>query len=194
MNHPKLDLNPLSKTLSTPASSAPSPPRTAEQGSAYIVTLLVLFVLTIVGLSLTLVTQTEMLVGSQDRTTQRIFYAADAGLQASIASTMATFTQRELNFEVVSNGLRDRIEVSIPVPLDEQICFLCERNEDQDPPFMRVPFAITSQASRIGVDAGGNPEQILARQLISVMVEFTPIQESSVQFVLPDDQVAKVRF
>lgn len=169
-------------------------PKSAEGGSAYVVTLLVLFVLTIVGLSLTLVTQTEMLVGSQDRTTQRVFYSSDAGLQAQLAATLATLRQRELNYEVVANGLRDRVEVSIPVPLDEQPCYLCELNEDEDPPFMRVPFAITSEASRVGVDAGGNPEQVLARQTVSVMVEFTPIQESSIVFVLPEEQVQKVRF
>ena len=143
-----------------------------QEGSAYIVTLMVLFLLTIVGLSLTVVTQTEMLIGSQDRVTQRIFYAADAGLGVAVANALR---QDELAFsyEVVSQGLTDRVEVSAFIPLDAVKCNLCELNEDRDD-FRRVPFAVGVTASRIGKDAGGNPDVVLARKQLSMMVEFLP--------------------
>ena len=62
-------------------------PRThqREAGSVYVIALLVLLILTIVGLALSLVTQTERLLGANDRITQRVFYAADSGTAVSTA-------------------------------------------------------------------------------------------------------------
>ena len=62
------------------------PDRAGEEGSAYIITLMVMFALTVIGLGLSLVSQTEMLVGSQERTIQRNFYAADSGLSTALAN------------------------------------------------------------------------------------------------------------
>ncbi len=68
----------------TPDPNALSRRRPAvEQGSAYVVTLLALVVLTILALSLTLLTQSEMQIGTNERIVQRIFYAADAGVAVS---------------------------------------------------------------------------------------------------------------
>ena len=55
-------------------------PRPSETGSAYIVTLLALVVLTILALALAMVTQTEVQVGANEKTINRTFYAADSGL------------------------------------------------------------------------------------------------------------------
>ncbi|MEM9406166.1 MAG: pilus assembly PilX N-terminal domain-containing protein, partial [Acidobacteriota bacterium] len=60
-----------------------------EEGSAYIITLMVMFALTVIGLGLSLVSQTELLVGSQERSIQRNFYAADSGLNAALAAVLA---------------------------------------------------------------------------------------------------------
>ena len=67
------------------------PPRSsrAESGSAYIITLLALVVLTILALALALVTQTEVKVGSNERIVNRTFYSADTGLQIGIAEHFA---------------------------------------------------------------------------------------------------------
>ncbi|MBV8202862.1 MAG: hypothetical protein JOZ15_19775, partial [Acidobacteria bacterium] len=56
-----------------------------ERGSAFIVALLVLVVLTIAGLALTLMTQTEMRIGANEREANRTFYASDSGIQVSTA-------------------------------------------------------------------------------------------------------------
>lgn len=50
----------------------------AEAGSAYIVTLLALVVLTILALTLTLVTQSEVQIGGNEKTVNRLFYSSDA--------------------------------------------------------------------------------------------------------------------
>lgn len=55
-------------------------PRSGERGSAYIVALMALLVLTLGGLSVALITQTEMQVGVNERLQVRDFYAAESGL------------------------------------------------------------------------------------------------------------------
>ncbi|HKI85589.1 MAG TPA: hypothetical protein VKA53_02475, partial [Thermoanaerobaculia bacterium] len=47
-----------------------------QEGSAYIVALLALLVLSIVGLALALITQTEQEAGSNERSINRVFYSA----------------------------------------------------------------------------------------------------------------------
>ena len=59
--------------------------RSSEAGSAYVITLLALVVLTILALSLALVTQTEVQVGANEKTVNRTFYAADSGLNIWLA-------------------------------------------------------------------------------------------------------------
>jgi len=63
--------------------------RSSEAGSAYVITLLALVVLTILALSLALVTQTEVQVGANEKTVNRTFYAADSGLGISVAEILA---------------------------------------------------------------------------------------------------------
>ncbi len=173
------------------ASANPSCDR-GETGSAYIVTLMVLFVLTIVGLSLTLVTQTEALIGSQDRITQRVFYSADAGLGVAVAKALA-FEDTSFAYDVVFQGLTDRVEVSPFIPLDAQDCTGCELNQGPES-YKRIPFAVNSVASRIGLDAGGNPDVILARRELSVMIEFIPWDTRLVNWSVSPEEAAKVHF
>ena len=66
------------------------PHRPAERGSAYLVALLVLVLLTIIGLSLSLITQTEMQIGANERLIERSFYVADSGISLATARTLVT--------------------------------------------------------------------------------------------------------
>ena len=63
--------------------------RRGERGSAYLIALMALVVLTILGLSLVLVTQTEVQVGANERTVNRTFYAADTGFHLLTAEHLA---------------------------------------------------------------------------------------------------------
>jgi hypothetical protein len=67
-----------------PAAASPS----GQAGSAYIAALLVLVVLTLIGLSLALITQSEMQIGANERVSQRLFYAANSGIAASTARAL----------------------------------------------------------------------------------------------------------
>ena len=59
--------------------------RTRQRGSAFIISLLVIVVITFLGLTLSMVTSTEMQLGGNDRELQRAFYACNSGLAISAA-------------------------------------------------------------------------------------------------------------
>ena len=56
-----------------------------ERGSAYIIALMALLVLTMGGLAVTLISQTEMQVGVNEKVIHRTFYAAESGLNLATA-------------------------------------------------------------------------------------------------------------
>lgn len=60
-------------------------PHSAETGSAYIIALLVLVVLTILGLGLALISQTEVTIGANELTTHRVLYGADSGVHQALS-------------------------------------------------------------------------------------------------------------
>jgi len=66
--------------------------RNGERGSVFIVALLALVMLTVIGLSLALVTETEMLLGGNEKIITETFYAAEMGVnvvfgQSTIGAT-----------------------------------------------------------------------------------------------------------
>lgn len=64
--------------------------RRGERGSAYIVALLVLVVLSLLGLSLSLISQTEVQIGANELTSHRVFYGADSGTHIGLANYMVS--------------------------------------------------------------------------------------------------------
>ena len=186
-----------------PASeTAPRPAASAQEGSAYIVTLMVLFILTVIGMSLTLVTQTEMLVGSQDRITQRVFYAADAGLQVAIARALR-FNTNAIDYELQQSAeimpgrtltMADQVDISPFVMLWEAECLGCEINQGEEE-YRRISHAVTAVATRVGKDTVGTDDVPVARKQITAMIEFTPWDLKQVQIAgIPQDELDKIVF
>lgn len=60
----------------------------AERGSVFVVALMVLVMLTVIGLSLALVTETEMLIGGNEQVISETQVVAEAGTAASIGQLM----------------------------------------------------------------------------------------------------------
>ena len=58
-----------------------------ERGSVFIVALLALVLLTAIGLSLALVTETEMLLGANEQVITETFYAAETGVSVVLGQT-----------------------------------------------------------------------------------------------------------
>jgi Tfp pilus assembly protein PilX len=155
--------------------SAERPGRRHEGGSAYLITLLVLVVLTLLGLSLVLVTSTEMQIGSNERTQQRTFYSADAGVGIAAARVLVASDHSEQTYtlnEVPSASapatlLTNTVQIGPVVPLIEAPCNLCEINNAggySESAYHRVNLAVTSTGRR-GAGATVVGEQILANTI-----------------------------
>ena len=151
-------------------------------GSAYIVALLVLVVLTLVGLSLSLITQTELEIGSSERTMQRVFYSAESGIASTLAKalTEADYGTRNYRFEernqtgVIRLAIyRNETEVSQFLPIIDPPCNLCEINDAgtySDDSYKKVTFGVSSTARR---QIAGR-EAILAQKTIDTNVDVQP--------------------
>jgi len=154
----------------------------SEDGSVYLLAILVLLVLTIVGLALALTTQSEMQIGANEETSRRTFYSANAGISISTAKALVVPDLRsmELDLVVPSNDpdlqLRNRLEMSPFTPIQDGPCNLCQVN--QDSPFFKINHAVAASSTRIGWqgDPDNPPDQPvpLAQERLSVMVAFQP--------------------
>jgi len=60
----------------------------SERGSVFIVALMVLVMLTVIGLSLALVTETEMLIGGNEQIISETFVAAETGTAVAVSQLM----------------------------------------------------------------------------------------------------------
>ena len=160
-----------------------------EAGSAYIAVLLVLVVLTILGLALTLITQTEMQVGSNERTVSRVFYAADSGIEAATAQVLVTkdFTPRTYLFtdsglQLVTGKLQFGTQVALSdfQKLQETPCNLCEINQAgtySARDFAKTTYYVESAAQRFGTSDANTTRQPLAQKTVSAMFELQPFDK-----------------
>jgi len=186
-----------------------------EAGSAYIVALVVLFILTLLGLSLTLVTQTELQIGANERTVTRVFYGADAGISTAIARALVRsdhsgqilnlsdtgedFTGNELipGFQAGEGGTR--VEVTPFYPILDVPCNLCEVNNAgtySGRDYRKVNHAVTSRAQRFITTDGGTNRRVVAEKSLTTMIEVQPWRVP-VQAYDPIDQtteLAKIKF
>jgi Tfp pilus assembly protein PilX len=172
-----------------------------ERGSAYVVTLLALVVLTILALSLTLVTQSEMQIGVNERIIQRVFYAADSGVAATTARALVTndFSGRTVILEEPDTSAlmnhRSSVEISPLVPILDSPCNLCEVNNAgtySERAYRKIGHAVTVNASRIG----GPDDTRTAFKTISAMIDFQPWKDPPQAYLPIDDptELAKIKF
>jgi len=112
-----------------------------ESGSAYIITLLLLVILTLLGLSLALVTGTESQIGANERILERVFYASDAGVGIAAARILTGSdyyydADNDANNSYILNEADDAptllsqstVSVGPLVTLQTGPCNLCEIN------------------------------------------------------------------
>lgn len=173
----------------------------SESGSAYLVAILALVVLTIAGLSLALITQTEMQIGANEKMIERSFYAADSGISLATARTLVT--RRPAWSEVyeipdpegVALRLEHEVDVSPFFPIGFSPCNLCDVNNSGEygaQKYQRANHAVTAVAVRRfpGADAP------LAERSITAMVEFQPweLPPQSLQAIEDEAQLAKIKF
>jgi hypothetical protein len=185
----------------------------SEAGSAYVITLLALVVLTILALSLALVTQTEVQVGSNERTVSRMFYSADSGLGVAVAEALLVNNNPDsptvpgprtvlLNKVSVGAGsslstnVADRVTISAFVPIQFVRCDLCQSEEGKQK-FWRVNHAVSATAERIAWTGSGDPPDdatLLGQKTLSGMFQFEPWPLDPSQ--IPEDPavLAQIKF
>jgi Tfp pilus assembly protein PilX len=153
--------------------------RSGERGSAYIITLLALVVLTILGLGLSLITQTEMQVGATEVTQQRLLYSADSGISKATARAVTKFQcdptdadqfeifDQDLTSSTLFTGLRQQVAISVVLPVVNAPCALCQINNAAgseqygEQNYSNMSYAVSSEATRIragSTDALGQRE------------------------------------
>jgi Tfp pilus assembly protein PilX len=176
----------------TPDPAARPACKAGEAGSAYVAVLLVLLVLTILGLALSLITQTEMQMGSNERTLSRVFYAADSAIEAATAQVLVTkdFTARTYLFtdtglQLVNNDLQFGTQVALSdfEKLQEAPCNLCEINQAGSyggKDYSKTTYSVTATASRFGTGDAGASRTPVAQKTISAMVEMQPFEKTVV--------------
>jgi Tfp pilus assembly protein PilX len=176
--------------------------RRGEAGSAYILTLMALVVLTVLGLALALITQTEVQVGANEKTIHRTFYAADSGLGIAAAQALASgrYTPATvvLNRTQVGNAnIADRVRISTLAPILTVRCDWCPANDDGVPKFWKVHHAATTTAERIAWEGNGAPPDdatLLGQKTLSVMFEFQPWPTPPVESIAEADALKEVKF
>jgi hypothetical protein len=181
---------------------SPTPSREMERGSAYIVTLLALVVLSIMGLSLVLVTQTEMQVGSNERTLNRVFYSADAGTRVAIARALVRKNHSPgtflLNRETNDIGLdlADQVQVSRTILYAMRFCAWCasEETASGDTTYQNMTFVVNSTARRVLWQGPGLPPanpRVLAEKAVGMMLNVQPLDRPPPESLAVDGETYK---
>jgi len=136
-----------------------------EEGSAYLITLLLLVVLTMMGLTLALVTDTEQQIGANERVLERTYYTADAGIGIAAARILVSsdyyfdvddddnnsYILNEAPGALATPLTRSRVSVGPLLPTQVAPCNLCEINNAgsyRNNSFIRSNILLPSRAER----------------------------------------------
>jgi hypothetical protein len=151
--------------------------RASERGSAYLIVLMLLVVLTLIGLSLSVITQTEIFIGGSEKQAARQFYAASSGIHlASVfqlvsrdaAAHNMLLARRDQAFFGDTVTIGDRVCTTPYIPLQVGTCNLCMLNQDSE--FAAVQYGVSTSALRHGDEA------LAARYQMGAIIALEPWQ------------------
>ena len=174
-----------------------------QEGSAYLVALLGLVVLTLLGLTLSVITQTEMRMGANERVLQRVFYAADSGFGVSVSRALVQGDFSGKNFTLPDPSsppafdFRHSVDVTPFVPVLSAPCNLCQINNAGTygaKQYHKISHAVAVDAQRIGGEVD-NPG-LVAQKALSAMIDIQPLESTPDAHLIIEDteQMARVRF
>lgn len=170
--------------------------RSSEAGSAYVITLLALVVLTILALSLALVTQTEVQVGANEKTINRTFYAADSGLSIWLAELLVkqknpesmTVILNKISVGAKGNPLTanvaDRVTISKGDLVNKYTCNWCPAAENNSQQYFHEDYVVSATAQRIAWDGSGSPPSdatVLGQKTLTATFRLEPVAEDVCQ-------------
>jgi hypothetical protein len=162
-----------------------------EAGSAYIVTLLALVVLTILALALTLVTQGEVQIGGAEKTVNRLFYSTDSAL--SLAAPKIIFNDPAvddfiLNRTQIGSGtnsanVADRLTIGAPVPVDiyHSDKSIAAMGKEE---FFQTSHTAAARAERISWKGNGLPDvtaTVEGSKILTVQILIQPARKFDIR-------------
>ena len=170
-------------------------------GSAYLVTLLVMLVLTITALSVSIVTQMEQEIGANELSVARVFYAADTGVAMSTARAVVSADYQSTTITVDAPTslsklqLEHEVEMSPFYPILNTPCNLCEVNNSGEygaQTHYKTNHAVTSQATR----QSATDDTPLAFKTVTAMVEIQPWDPPTEAFAPANNptELAKIKY
>ncbi|MDY7093339.1 MAG: hypothetical protein SX243_10255 [Acidobacteriota bacterium] len=148
--------------------------RRDQRGSAYLAVLMVLLLLTVLGMSLVLITQTERDLGSNHRMVSKTFYAADSAVGMAVSWLLLSnnyqpqrlvLPNRDGGPSLVTDELTST-QISAVRNVD---CNLCDiATQPGDTPYKAIDhrFAVTARRT-IG-------NRVLAQKQLNLQVEVQP--------------------
>ncbi|MBP9145269.1 MAG: hypothetical protein KBF21_19110 [Thermoanaerobaculia bacterium] len=175
----------MNRTSASPDARAD---RRSEAGSAYLATLLVLVVLTILGLSLAVVTQTEVLIGGSEKQATRQLFAAGSGVELAAAHELVSrdsashrmrLGQRTEDVLGQDTVIGDDICSSPYIQIATGVCNLCAMNQDTE--YAAVQYGVTVNALRRGDATLG------AKKSVGAVIALEPWQRSFAGFQFGGD-------
>ena len=148
--------------------------RQAEAGSAYLFALMALLVLTVLGLSLAVITQTEVQIGGAERSANRVLYGADAGMRVQLAGALGfrDYDERTITLDTASAAgvlFDEIIQASTFYPVNTSPCNVCSSNTGGEQ-YWFIDHVVSSEARRV-LQADGT---VQARKLVSQMFAIEP--------------------
>lgn len=174
-----------------------------ESGSTLLIALVTLFVLTTIGLTLSLVTQTEIQLGDHERASKRVFYAAESGFSPAVSRALLQASYDSQTFSMPDLAappgwdLRQDIDVSPFFPILAVPCDLCQINNAGAygvKQYFEVTHAVTVRADRLN----GEPGEVgpVASKSVSLMVDLQPAEAPAEAHaaLMNSAEIAKIRF
>ncbi|MCP4664432.1 MAG: hypothetical protein GY856_54305 [bacterium] len=165
-----------------------------ERGSALILALMVMLILTFLGLTLLAMTETEMQLGGNERIQSELFYAAESGTAIAKARVLdGAVVPSSFIIPITSNvtgtGLSSltgfhigyRVGLSRTVAIRFGPCDFCPANEDDESWSFRVTYLVNSTGTRrdwrsADTDAGAAVESsaVQGKKTIGVTFDIEP--------------------
>jgi len=158
--------------------------RRRERGSAYLIVLFLLVLITVFGLSLSVITQTESQIGASERVATRNFFAVESGIAIAVARKQVTNLEAGRVFDTLdahtsSSGVQvaNRITLSPLVTVSEAPCNLCSINDRQGDEYKQIEYAQNITAERIARQ-GSSSASVIALKQTSVVLGRQPTTSS----------------
>ena len=173
-----------------------------EQGSMFLVALITLSVLTLVGLSLAMVAETEMILGANEWAVTETHFAAEAGINVAMAQLLISNDlspvdfvipsyfgrldgRNQIGFEIKSSGLLD-VERG-PLPLTKANYGNCNPEFTYGYTSVRSQRTAWSQGKDVP-DCSDTQKNVLGQKYLMTALYFAPVECTSAEALLARDR------